>query len=111
MAWIRNNLISILVFIVCVAGAVAYKTYMTGNSSDIVTTAESDVSGEQVLIALNRLRAVSFDTAIFSDPVFVSLVDFGTVIAPQPVGRPNPFAPIGGRFQSSSSAKPAIAPR
>lgn len=45
---------------------------------------------------VGELRSVSFDTDIFSDPRFTSLVDLATPVAPEPVGRIDPFAPVAG---------------
>ncbi len=50
---------------------------------------------ERDLVAtLLQLKAVELNAAIFSNPAFQSLKDFGSQIVPEPVGRPNPFAPL-----------------
>jgi hypothetical protein len=100
MEWIRKNLVGLLLIIVCIAGVVLYQNYFSGSDADLLTS-DINTNGEEMLIALNKLRAISFDQTLFSDPVFLSLVDFGTDIAPKPIGRPNPFAPIGLRTQSA----------
>ncbi|MBI4128945.1 MAG: hypothetical protein HY460_02730 [Parcubacteria group bacterium] len=46
---------------------------------------------------LLQLRSVSLGGAIFTDPAFVNLRDFGSQILQEPVGRPNPFAPLSSR--------------
>lgn len=48
---------------------------------------------KELVGSLLQLRAVSLAGAIFSDPAFMDLQDFGTQIIPEAVGRPNPFAP------------------
>ena len=50
--------------------------------------------GRELLTALATLKSTKLNTAIFNDPVFKSLRDFGVVIAAQPVGRRNPFASL-----------------
>jgi hypothetical protein len=55
---------------------------------------QSDV-GKELLNTLLQLRSLSLDDKIFSDQLFLNLVDFSVEIAPQPIGRFNPFAPIG----------------
>ena len=75
--------------------------------------------GRELLSTLARLKATALDTSIFTDPVFTSLHDFGVEIAPQPVGRRNPFASFvrpsppkttGGSSAASRSSTPASVP-
>ena len=53
--------------------------------------------GEDVLELLATLRGIELDGSIFEDPAFRSLEDFSRELVPEPVGRENPFAPVGGR--------------
>lgn len=80
----------------------------SGNSSSTLTESNSDAGqmGQALLITLAGLNTIRLDGSIFSDPVFVSLTDFGVVIPPQPSGRRNPFLPIG----SSAAAKTPTVP-
>jgi hypothetical protein len=87
--------------------------------SDGVLTAqgaETVAPGSQDIVStLLQLRTVSLSGTIFSDPSFSTLRDFGTQIVPEPVGRPNPFAPFSSRSvnpatNSSTSTQPS-APR
>jgi hypothetical protein len=66
-------------------------------------------AGADLLPFLLQLNSLKLDDSIFSDPVFVSLEDYTIEIAPQPQGRSNPFAPLGGesRAQAGSSRIPA----
>lgn len=94
---------------VLVAGGAWYMFGSSGGqSSDVLTTQNlTDTNGvvdKDLVETLLQLRAVSLSGTILSDPGFVSLKDFGTQIVPEPVGRPNPFAPIAS---SSSVATPA----
>jgi hypothetical protein len=45
---------------------------------------------------VGTLDPIAFDTTIFSDPRFNALVDLKTAIVDEPIGRPDPFAPIPG---------------
>ena len=54
-----------------------------------------DTLGRDLLTLLSRLTTTELNTSLFSDPLFVGLRDFGVAIAPQPVGRRNPFADFG----------------
>jgi len=55
-----------------------------------------DTLGRDLLTLLSRLRATELNTSLFADPLFVGLRDFGVAIAPQPVGRRNPFEAFPG---------------
>jgi hypothetical protein len=65
-----------------------------------------DVTGEAGRLFVTQLLAIqsiNFNLNFFNDPVFRNLQDFSQVIEKQPIGRPNPFAPIGD-FGSPVSA-------
>ena len=49
---------------------------------------------EELLRMLRNLENIKLDPTIFSDPAFVSLVDYSRPLAPQPQGRNNPFLQI-----------------
>jgi hypothetical protein len=75
------------------------------SNSLLVTEDFSGASSEadkDLVATLLQLRAVTLDGAIFQDPAFQSLRDFGIQIVPEPVGRENPFAPL------PASAAPAV---
>ncbi len=100
MNFIRKNLVSVLVLAACVAGLVIYENYFASvPSASTVLTAGTDTAGTSadLLSSLSDLKAVTLDPSIFSDPTFVSLVDYGIAIpANVPFGRKNPFAPLSG---------------
>lgn len=74
--------------------------------TELSSTAFDAALGRELLTTLAKLKSTVLDTGIFDDPVFASLQDFGIEIAPQPVGRRNPFA----EFSKSATAKPAATP-
>lgn len=51
--------------------------------------------GGDLIALLLELRSITLDTSVLSNPTFLTLQDFSVSLAPEPVGRPNPFAPIG----------------
>lgn len=53
-----------------------------------------DVGGETLKL-LSELRTLVLDEDIFVDKVFQSLEDFSMELQSQPIGRNNPFAPVG----------------
>ena len=72
----------------------------------VAPAASADAAvGQDLLAALALLRTIQLDTSIFSDPIFESLSDWGKTIPPQPIGRRNPFAPLGAP-KSAVAAKP-----
>jgi len=77
----------------------------TGTSTLSTTSAvkQTVVDGAQLYTMLKRLTNVNLKGDIFSNQTFISLVDYGVTIQDQPVGRPNPFAPIGSDSGSQVS--------
>lgn len=106
MDFIKNNLMTLLVVAACIAGVVVYQQYFRSDvSGDAILVTDSAAAGNlDLLQSLSDLRAVKLDSAIFNDQKFLSLVDFGRSIAPEPVGRTNPFAPLGSSGGSGSNA-------
>lgn len=66
--------------------------------------------GEDLLTALALLKTISLDTSVFTDPVFLSLSDWGKAIPPQPAGRRNPFAPLGAPTSSNKTTSAPSVP-
>lgn len=65
------------------------------NGALIVTTVAAQGVGSDLVAILLKLQSLKLDTAVLKDPAFRSLNDFGREIPLEPVGRVNPFAPIG----------------
>lgn len=88
----------------------------TAELSDTLTEVPAEavgpVLGRDLLAALSRLQETTLDTGFFADPIFRNLHDFGVVIAPQPVGRRNPFASFSATTtpaQTGGAAPPGAA--
>ena len=60
---------------------------------------QSQVVGNEIISALNQIQTLNLSSDIFSDPVFRSLIDRSTPIPDEPVGKSNPFSPIGSDAQ------------
>ena len=67
-----------------------------------------DGEDSQIFITLlAALRSASFDLDFFNVPEFMSLTDFSVELTPQPVGRRNPFAPLGADPEELPPEPPA----
>ncbi len=60
-----------------------------------VPGSEQHALGEKSKALLTELRSINFDESVFSDPVFLSLVDFTPAYASSTVGRSYPFSAPG----------------
>lgn len=91
-----NTIIIIVATVVVAAGA--YWFFFTGTGNDQPLTAISTENEAQARFQtlVNELQPISFDTSIFSDARFMSLVDITTPITPETIGRLDPFAPVPG---------------
>jgi hypothetical protein len=93
---VKQHKIYTLVIVVLLIAAAWYGFTQTSAPPALSTTVTSDTNpqDQQLVTTLLTLQAVSLNGTIFSDPGFVSLKDFTTQIVSEPVGRPDPFAPL-----------------
>lgn len=86
----------VIVLAVFVVLCFLFYSWSSGSSAGITeSNPNSDQMGQTLLVTLAGLNTIHLDGDIFTDPVFISLTDFGVIITPQPAGRRNPFLPIG----------------
>lgn len=99
MKFLKKYKTSLFIVVIVIIATIAYTLLLSGNDekllvsetpSDAGTAAEGDL-----LSILLDLRSVKLDDGIFADSVFKSLEDFGQELVSEPVGRENPFAPLG----------------
>lgn len=96
---INKTLIIGLVAIVLVA--VVYFAFLRGEDVPLLErTGESSLGASaqadrELLVLLQALESIKLDPKFFDDPVYQSLEDFRVEPAEEPVGRQNPFAPLG----------------
>lgn len=121
MNWIMHNKLIFIVAVLVLAGGVWYGLSQGSSAPPLLVTTNADgttAAGEQgsdqeVIGTLLALRAVTLSGSIFTNPAFLSLQDFGTPIVSEPIGRPNPFAPLGSQSANPSAqqnANPASQP-
>lgn len=73
-----------------------YYVWTSAENSAVLTSSEgTSPLSQEILTTLGQLRTIRLDPAVFTDPVFISLTDFGVTIPPQQPYRRNPFAPVG----------------
>jgi hypothetical protein len=62
---------------------------------DVIVPVEGAEASGDILVLIEKLKAVSIDTSLFSSTLFTNLKDLQVPINSESVGRPNPFALIG----------------
>nr|AQQ74993.1 hypothetical protein [uncultured bacterium] len=108
MAILQNKLVMLILGGVALAGVIWYSFMRDRGSTSLIETSDltqATPADGDIVNTLLELRSVSLSGTIFDDPAFVRLKDFGSQIVPEPVGRPNPFAPLQG---AASAAVPSV---
>jgi hypothetical protein len=82
-----------------------YFTYFGGGGTEPLSSPDTTAISGDLLVTLGSLHTIKLDNSLFSDPVFVSLSDFGVSLPPQAAGRRNPFAPVGQGNLSTTTAR------
>ena len=116
MQWISHNKFLFIGIVILVGGGLWYGLSQSGTpEQSLVTTVAGstgsptqDTADQELVATLLTLRRVTLSGTIFQDPAFTSLRDFGTTIVAEPVGRLNPFAPLGSLVASPSSESGAV---
>jgi hypothetical protein len=91
----------IIVIVIIIIAFIGFKMFFAPKVSPDTTlvadqaTSAQFVDGQTILVLLNNLNQVTLDDSIFSNNIFISLVDFERPIQDQVIGRQNPFLPIG----------------
>ena len=95
MQFLKENKMITLGGFVVLLGAFLYYTYFSGPSNTATVSSETiSPASHDLLVTLSNLHTIRLNEKIFTDPVFLSLVDFGVTLPLENVGRPNPFAPL-----------------
>ncbi len=99
-----------IIFLVIVAGLAFggvwyYKNYYVVSDSEPDTMSATVVStqkriGTRTIQLLNQVNSLTLDTEFFETPAF-SFTSYEVEIPDQPVGRPNPFAPLPKKASST----------
>lgn len=77
-----------------------------GLTSQAVGSAPQE--GGDLIALLAELKSIELDTSLLQNPTFLTLQDYSVSLSPEPIGRPNPFAPLGiGSTSASASTTPS----
>ena len=86
----------VLIAIMVLLGGTYWYFFMSNEPEvSLSATEPTDPAEQQFLNLASKLSSISFDTSLFSDPRFTSLIDLTTPIRPESQGRSDPFAPLG----------------
>lgn len=93
----KSNTVILIVITLLIAGGIYwYVSTGTGNQAPLTASTSNNAAQTQFQTLVGELQPISFNTTLFSDPKFTSLVDITTPVAPEPSARIDPFAPIPG---------------
>lgn len=84
-----------------------FASVLNRGSSTMSQEKADQIFSEQTQLAaeLHFLDTIRFDPTFFQNPLFRGLVDFSKPLSEEPVGRPNPFAPVSGAVTATSTAR------
>ena len=91
----------ITIEIILIFAAIFFYTKLSSNEEPVGNLGFVDAgqggtaAGSEFIILLGELRSIKLDNAFFVDTAFQSLKDSSVTLFPVPVGRRNPFAPLG----------------
>jgi hypothetical protein len=110
----QHKIASLVVLLILIGAAWWGFTSNSSPSATLVTTAgpadASSTQDAQLVATLLQLQAVTLSGTILNDPGFLALQDFTTQVVTEPVGRPNPFAPLSPGVTSSASSSATLNP-
>lgn len=105
--FLKRNKTAIGGVLALVLAGYIYFTYFSGSGAPALSsTSETSPVTTDLLMTLQSIHTIKLDNAIFSNPAFISLSDFGVTIPPEAVGRRNPFAPLQGVSSGNKSNIP-----
>lgn len=82
---------------------------VSGKSGSIaLSSQEARLLGSQISQALLKIEQITLTRSIFENPVFNSLQDRSQPIIEEPVGRTNPFAPLGDTSVNVSTTRTSL---
>ena len=92
----KKIIIPALILIVLVGGYFVFvRSDVSITSVALPPNPEITQAEREILSLLSDLRNIDLSDSLFNSEAFESLVDYGVELSPEPIGRDNPFAPLG----------------
>lgn len=113
MQSIFNHKKILVIIILIILVFVGYGFYVSNKKSSNANVSKQSVTassvqaslegpGKEFVTQLLAIQNINFKLDLFKDPVYIGLQDFSREIIPQPIGRPNPFAPFDDESRTNS---------
>lgn len=96
-------LVAFIIYSFVSGGNTQEEELLTSTNANQNQTTQSRIVGSEIISALNQIQTLNLSRDIFDDPVFGSLIDRSEPIPEEPVGKNNPFAPIGSEIRARST--------
>ncbi len=98
-----KNIVTIIIVVASSALIVGIFIFYGGSKSAVNSNLQvqlpvnggADVLSKELLAALSSLKDLKLDDSFFKDPALASLIDYSGNIVDEPIGRDNPFLPVG----------------
>ncbi len=105
----KTQKIFIIVIVLLLLGVFGYRVFTKEPDvlvDESAVLSDTEIAGKDILILVEKLKAISIDQSLFSSPMFSNLRDFSQTVFPESKGRTNPFATIGsdGSFSVTPTA-------
>jgi len=94
----KNIVIGVAVIIVAFIAYAVFSGRSTPSDQGLTSQTPSGLpseDGEDLVSLLLQLKSINLSSDLFADTTFATLQDFSVELAPQPIGRRDPFATIG----------------
>ena len=89
--------------VLLVGGFVGYDLFLANKASAVDNLPGQAPS--QAATIVDKIKTITLDGSIFTNPEFTSLQDLTVPVPPEPLGKDNPFAPIPGNGPTPASTK------
>ena len=100
----QKQKLAVAIIAFSLSGYIIYNTFWSSPAAPAPVVSNSVSGGEvvtdipeenDILGVASEFDTITFDSKLFSSPVFQSLTDSNAIVSQEPEGRPNPFAEIG----------------
>lgn len=91
----------IIAAVLIAGGFLVYSNFFAGSKEPLLSgqaPSPNTPADQDLITLLFQLKSIKLDNTIFNDTAFRSLQDFSQALVPEPIGRTNPFAPLGARL-------------